>query len=115
MALLTVTAITKAGLNQDGAGVAADVAGDSVKSASGIFIEVTNGDASPHTATVAKPATSVSCPPYGSVTLADIVITVPAGETRSFTVPAGYADSSANFAWTYDAITSMTVGVFSLA
>ena len=115
MALLTVTAITKAGLNQDGAGVAADVAGDSINASSGIFIEVTNGDASPHTATVAKPTASTVCPPYGSLDIDDIVITIPAGETRSFTVPLGYSDSSGNFAWAYDDVTSVTVGVFSLA
>ena len=115
MALLTVTPITKAGVNQDGAGVAADVAGDSVVSSSGIFIEVTNGDASSHTATVAAPSATTTTANFGSLPLTDIVITVPAGETRSFTVPAGYADSSSNFAWTYDAITSMTVGVFSRA
>ena len=115
MALLTVTAITKAGVNQDGAGVAADVAGDSVVSASGIFIEVTNGDASPHTATVTAPAATTTTTNFGSLPLTDIVITVPAGETRSFTVPSGYSDASANFAWAYDAITSVTVAVFSLA
>lgn len=115
MALLSVTAITKAGLEQAGADVSAAAAGDSVVAASGIFIEITNGDASSHTATVAKPATTVDCPPYGSVALTDIAIVVPAGETRSFTIPLGYANSSSNFAWTYDAVTSVSVAVFSLA
>ena len=110
MALLAVNAITQAGLELDTSAVAADVAGDSVTASSGLFIKVINGDASPHTVTVVKPVATVLCSPYGTVSLSDIPIVVPAGESRSFTIPAGYASE-----WTYDAITSMTVGVFSIA
>lgn len=115
MALLTVTAIDKDGVDQAGAAVAADVLGDSVVASSGIFIEITNGDASPHTATVAAPVASAVCEPYGALTVSAIAIVVPAGETRSFTIPAGYSDASNQFAWTYDAVTSVSVAVFSLA
>jgi hypothetical protein len=114
MALLAVTAITKAGVEQDGAAVAADVAGDSVVASSGIFVQVTNGDASSHTATVTKPAATTDTQNFGSLTLSDIVITIPAGETRSFTIPPGYASSN-TFEWAYDDVTSMTVAVFSIA
>lgn len=114
MAELTVNAITQDGVDQSALAVAADVAGDSVRSANGIFIFIDNADASPHTLTVAAPKASTICPPYGELPIAAIAITVPAGETRSLTIPAGFADSGL-FNWTYDAVTSVTVGVFSLA
>lgn len=115
MAQLTVTSITQDGVDQNASAVAADVAGDSVTASSGLFVEMTNGDASPHTLTVAKPKTTTACPPFGTLDIDDIVITVPAGETRSFTIPPGFSDGSGNFAWTYDAVTSVKIGVFSLA
>lgn len=115
MALLDVTPITQDGVDQDAAAVAADVAGDSVKASSGLFIHVINGDGSPHTATVAKPKSATLCPPFGELDIDDIIITIPAGESRSFTIPQGFADASGNYVWTYDAITSVTTAVFSLA
>lgn len=114
MALLSVTAITKAGLDKSAALVAAASGGDSVVASSGIFVEVKNGDAAAKTVTVARPSATITTDNFGSAALSDIAITIPAGETRSFTVPPGYADSN-TFAWTYSAITSVTVGVFSLA
>lgn len=115
MALLTVNNIDQAGLDISATAVAADVAGDSVKAASNLLIYVENNDAGAHTVTVAKPQATAQCGNLGTLTVNDIVISVPAGEARSFTIPQGYSDASGNFAWTYDAVTSVTIGVFSLA
>jgi len=116
MAVQLVTPITKAGvLDLSAALVAADVAGDSVPSASGIFIAIENGDASPHTVTVSAPAASASCGRYGSVAIEDMTIIVPAGATAVFAIPLGYVSSTGDFVWTYDAVTSVAAGVFSIS
>ena len=116
MAKLLVTAITKAGL----AGittslVAADVAGDSVDTSSGIFIVVANGDGSPHTLTVAAPVATAGCGNLGALDVDDITLVVAAGDTGFVSIPLGYVNGSGDLGWTYDAITSVTVGVFSIA
>lgn len=115
MAELTVTQIDQDGLDVEADAVAADVAGDSVRAANGLMITVVNGDGSPHTATVAKPQATVECPPFGDLDIDDIAITIPAGEARSFVIPSGFKNTSGFFAWTYDAVTSVTVNVNSLA
>ena len=114
MATLTVNTISKAGLDLLGSLVAADVAGDKVPSASGLLVVIDNADASSHTLTITKPVASTKTANYGSATVDDIAITVAAGDTRAFTVPPGYIDANGDFAWTYDAVTSVTIGVFSL-
>lgn len=116
MALLTVTPITKAGIPDISAAlVAADVAGDSVNSSSGIFITVDNADAAGHTLTIVAPVATAGCGHYGALPVEDITFTVAPGTTGFLTIPAGYSDSGGNFSWTYDAVTSVTVGVFSLS
>jgi len=114
MALLSVTQITQAGVDRAAAAVAAASGGDSVNSSGNLSVQIFNGDASPHTLTVARPKATTPSPPYGTLALADLAIVVPAGEDRDFIIPPGYA-SSGVFSWTYDAVTSVTVGVFSLA
>ena len=116
MALLTVNSIQKAGIADISAVlVAADVAGDSVGSSSGIFLAMANGDGSPHTLTVAAPAASADCGNLGSLDIDPITLVVATGDTGFVSIPLGYVDGSGNFAWTYDAITSVTIGVFSIA
>lgn len=116
MALLTVTPITKAGIaDVTTALVAADVAGDSVVNSSGLFVVVDNADAAPHTLTVTAPVASTICGNYGSLPVADVTLIVAASDRGYVAIPAGYVDSSGNLAWTYDAVTSVTVGVFSIA
>lgn len=115
MADLIPVAITKAGLaDLDASLAAADVAGDNVPVSSGIFIVVKNADASPHTLTIAKPATSAICGNLGSVDLDDMTLIVAAADTGFISVPRGYAQNGL-ISWTYDGITSVTVGVFSIA
>lgn len=116
MAELTVNSIQKAGIADISAVlVAADVAGDSVGSSSGIFIAMTNGDASPHTLTVAAPSATADCGNLGELAVEDITLVVAASNTGFVSIPLGYIDGSGNFSWTYDAITSVTIGVFSIA
>jgi len=115
MAILSVNSINQDGVQLSALEVAADVAGDRVRAAGGLFIRVSNGDVGAHTVTIAAPKASTICPPYGELDIDAIVISVPAGESRSFTIPSGFSDASGNFAWAYDAVTSVSVGVFSLA
>jgi len=115
MALLTVQEISKAGVaDLSTALTAAASGGDSVVASSGIVIVVENADASPHTLTLTKPAASAECGSLGELVVADITLVVAAADIGMVTIPLGYA-ASGNFTWTYDAVTSVTVGVFSLA
>lgn len=115
MATLTVQNVSKAGLaDLSGALAAADAAGDQVAAAGGLLLVVENGDASSHTVTVARPSATANVGGYGDLAVADLTLTVAAGDIGFLTIPSKYADGS-NFAWTYDAVTSLGVGVFSLA
>lgn len=115
MAVLIPVPVTKAGVANIETGlVAADVAGDSVPSASGLIVRVANGDASPHTLTVAAPSSPVSCGNLGDLAVEAITLTVAAGAVGEVAIPLGYA-SLGSFEWTYDAVTSVTVGVISIA
>lgn len=111
MADLTYTAIPPAGIN-DATLTAAEAGGDKFPAMTNVHIKVANGDASPHTVTITKPKADAICGNYGKLPLSDLVVTVPNGESRIFTVPIGYADSDGKFALTYDAVTSVTVGGF---
>lgn len=116
MSTLTVNSVSKAGVaNMAAALVAADVAGDDVKSSNGLLIVMQNADASPHTLTIAAPVASANCGNYGSLDVDPIAFVVAAGEIGFLTIPNGYVDSDQNFAWTYDDVTSVTIGVFSLS
>lgn len=115
MALLTVQQISKSGIaDLDSALTAAASGGDSVVASSGIVIVVKNADASPHTLTLTRPAATAECGELGTLAVADITLVVAAADTGVVTIPQGYAANNL-FSWTYDAVTSVTVGVFSLA
>lgn len=113
MADLAYIAVTPDGVNDDTL-AAADVAGDTFPAATNKIFKVANGDASPHTVTIAAPVASTACGQYGQVDIADIAITIPAGESRIFTIPLGYG-SGGLFTLTYDAVTSVTVGGFAIS
>lgn len=111
MAELSYIAVTPDGVDDEGLLTAADVAGDTFPASTNKLFRVLNGDASPHTVTIAAPVSETSCGAYGQLAVSDIAITVPAGESRLFTIPLGYA-SGGLFALTYDAVTSVSVGGF---
>lgn len=114
MALLTVQQVSKSGVaNLSGALSAADAAGDQVSSASGLLLIVENGDASSHTLTVARPSPTKNTQDLGELAVSDLTLVVAAGEIGMITIPSGYRSGS-DFSWTYDAVTSVTVGVFAL-
>lgn len=113
MAELTVLSIDESGIADLLASlVAANVAGDSVRQASGQFIIMDNADASSHTLTVAVPAAEVDCPGYGDVSLAARELIVAAGKYGIISIPPKYAVNGV-VSWTYDDITSVKVGVLS--
>lgn len=112
MATLTTQKIDEAGLDLSTALQAADVAGDTVVAASGQMIVMENTDVGAHTLTIATATVDVETK-FGACAVSDLVITVPAGEMHAFTVPIGY-QSVGNLAWTYDAITGVNIGVFTL-
>ena len=109
MATLAFNAIDKSGVELSSLLVAADAAGDTFPTGNKGIIVINNGDASSHTATIEPPVATKDCPPFGTQTLADISIVVPAGEQHIFTVPSGYS-ASGLITVTYDAVTSVTIG-----
>ena len=112
MALLTPQRISKVGItNISSALVAADTAGDSVISASGLVIVMENADSGSHTLTVAAPVATKDCGNLGALAVAPVTLAVAAGGIGAVTIPAGYSSQSL-FEWTYDAVTDVTIGVF---
>lgn len=90
---------------------AAAVSGDAYINDGQTFFVVTNGGASPITVTVEVQRTSIAVPGLGTVTFADIPVTVAAGATKWIAVPKGpYNDSNGRAQVTYSAVTSVTVG-----
>ena len=113
MAALTVQGITKAGLDIRSNLTPAEVTGDTVAASGGLLFSVTNGDGSPHTVTVSAPVATTTCGGFGSLPVADIAIVVGATSSTEFVIPGGFA-ANGLFTITYDAVTSVEVGVFSL-
>lgn len=110
MADLTVTAVPINGGLADlaAAAVAASGTGDTAPVGPNRFLVVINGDASPHTATVATPGT------VKGLDVADAVLTVAAGDTGLVPLPRVFAGVDGRAAVTYDAATAVTVAVLEL-
>jgi len=116
MATLTVNSIQKSGIaDLDAVLVAAAALGDDYPASSGTFVVMKNADVSPHTLTVAAPSSTTDSDNLGELAVEDITLIVAAADVGFVSIPAGYVDGSGNYAWTYDAETSVTVGVFSIA
>lgn len=109
MALLTAQQIALAGL--DPVFAAADVAGDSFANPNDrIYFHIKNGDASSHTATFNSQRNCDQGFDH------DEAVAVPAGAERivgPFS-PGRFNDANGLAQVTYDAVTSVTVGVFQL-
>jgi len=114
MALLTYNPVTPDGLGLKAAMSGADAIGDTFPIDANKLFAVFNGDTGPHTVTIAAPVASTVCGNYGSLPVEDLVITVAADEVQLITIPLGYGANGV-FTLTYDAVTGMTVGGYSLA
>ena len=88
--------------------VAATALGDSAPVGPGRFLVVKNSDASSHTATVVTPGT------VAGLGVADATLVVPAGKIGLLPLPRLFAGADGRAAITYDAVTTVTVGVFEL-
>lgn len=116
MSTLTPVSISKAGLaDLDASLAAADSGGDKYANASGLFILMKNADSGSHTLTVAAPFASAESGNLGALDVDPITLVVADADIGLLAVPAGYADANGDIAWTYDAVTSVTIGVFSVA
>jgi hypothetical protein len=107
MANLTVTSVPIDGGLADlaGAAVAAAGGGDTAPVGPGRFLFVANGDASPHTATLATPGT------VKGLDIENPALTVAAGEYGIIPLPSILAGTNGRAAITYDGVTSVTVAV----
>ncbi|WP_411118989.1 hypothetical protein [Streptomyces sp. 058-1L] len=110
MAALAVTPVPVNGGLPDieGAAVAAAALGDTAPCGPGRFLVVVNGDASPHTATVATPGT------VSGLAIPSATLVVAAGETGLLPLAPVFRGTSGRAAITYDAVTSVTVAVLEL-
>jgi hypothetical protein len=90
---------------------AASGGGDTFQPGDSTFLHVKNADAAPHTVTLVTTATEFGQP------VADLAVVVPAAGERLIgpLTPAEFNDPTADVgSITYSAVTSVTVGVFSL-
>lgn len=110
MAALTSTAVSLASPETDliGSLVAAAVGGDTAEIRDRAFFVLSNGDASPHTATLATPGT------VSGLAVADATLVVAAGDVGVIPLTNVFRGSTGRASITYDAVTSVTVGVFYL-
>ncbi|MFE3495262.1 hypothetical protein ACFXOS_19685 [Streptomyces sp. NPDC059175] len=110
MAALTVTSAPVDGGLADlsGAAVAAASGGDTAPCGPDRFLVVINGDASPHTATVATPGT------VSGLDIENAALVVAAGDTGILPLPRLFAGTNGRASITYDAVTSVTVAVVEL-
>ncbi|MFG2837030.1 hypothetical protein ACGFYE_18745 [Streptomyces zaomyceticus] len=107
-ALPIVTVPVAGGVSLEGSDVAASADGDTAPVGAGRFLYVRNGDAAPHTVTIATPGT------LSGVAIADVTVTVPAGESKIVPLTALFRGASGRAALTYDAVTAVSVAVFEL-
>jgi hypothetical protein len=109
MALLATQQIQQAGLVP--ALAAASGGGDTFEPGDHVFLHVKNADSGPHTVTIVTTATEFGQP------VADLAVVVAAGTERLIgpLIDAEFNDPSAGVgSITYSAVTSVTVGVFSI-
>lgn len=111
MGLLARQEIAETGLTPSYS--AAGAAGDIYPNDDRTWLVVKNGDASPHTATIQVQRANAAVEGFGSIVFADIAVAVPASEERWIKAPQiPYNDGDGKVHVVYDAVTSVTVGVF---
>lgn len=105
MATLVVQTTTRAGLEP--VYIAADAEGDDFVNSGKEFIHIKNGDSSFHTVTIITPST------VDGLAVADRAVTIPVGEERIIgPFPAAVYNEAGSTSLTYDAVTSLTLGLF---
>jgi hypothetical protein len=82
--------------------------GDTAPIGNNIVLHVKNGDASPHTVTVATPGT------VGGLAIADAQQVIPAGGDAFIAMRSVYRQANGRAAITYDAVTGVEVAVVQL-
>ncbi|MFG2328249.1 hypothetical protein ACGFMM_01350 [Streptomyces sp. NPDC048604] len=111
MAALTTNVVPLTGLRFDNLLTAAAGGGDDCATGAGVLLVVSNGDASPHTVTLATPETV-----DGDLAVADRAVVVAAGAEAVIPVTSRYRNpSTGRCAITYDGVTSVTVAVVRVA
>ncbi|MFH9957313.1 hypothetical protein ACH4OX_24310 [Streptomyces roseolus] len=109
MAALPIVVVPVAGgVSLEGSDTAASSGGDTAPVGPGRFLYVRNGDASPHTVTIATPGT------VSGVAIADVAVAVPAGESKIVPLTGLFRGASGRAALTYDAVTAVSVACFEL-
>jgi hypothetical protein len=107
-ALEVVTVPVNGGLTLENNDVAASALGDTAPVGPGRFLYIANGDASPHTATIATPST------VAGLALPEVAVVVAAGESAVVPLASVFRGANGRASITYDAVTSVTVAVFEL-
>jgi hypothetical protein len=106
MAALATNVVPLTGLQLDAGLVAATSGGDNATTGAGVLLVVKNTDSASHTVTLATPGT------VNGLAIADRSVTVAAGKTELIPLVADYRDpATGRAAITYDAVTSVSVGV----
>ncbi|MFE5544561.1 hypothetical protein ACFQ71_12165 [Streptomyces sp. NPDC056534] len=110
MAALTAVSVTGAAGVADlaAAAVAAAGGGDTAPCGPGYALVVFNGDASPHTVTIATPGTR------NGHAIADGTLVVAAGDTGVIALTNDFRGTNDRAAITYNSVTSVTVAVIKL-
>lgn len=110
MAALAATTVTTVGGLADlaAAAVPADVGGDTAPVGPGLALVVINGDAAPHTATIATPGTRAGH------AIADAELVVAAGDTGLIPLTNIFRGTNDRAAITYDDVTAVTVAIIKL-
>lgn len=96
------------GVSLDASAVAATAGGDTAPTGDRRFLYMANGDTVAHTATVVTPGT------VSGLDVADGALTVAAGEAGVIPLTRVFAGGDGRATVTYDAVASVTVGVFEL-
>jgi hypothetical protein len=115
MADLTIQDVVEGGLNASYASAASG--GDALLNLDGeVFLHVKNGDASSHTVTITAQDGSQEVPGFGTMTKANLQVSVPASGDR-FIGPfprAAFNDANGKVQITYDAVTNVTIAALRL-
>lgn len=113
MAELSVQDISRSGLNPTLGSAASG--GDTVDQGTSqeVFLYVDNQDASSKEVTVTAENTDKEVPGWGTLSISDVVVSVPAGETR-FIGPFPRNPFTTTLSISYDAVTSLNIAAVRL-